>query len=238
LGDGRRRKVDVQIVTATNADLSGKIKALEFRYDLWARLNGMSVTLPSLERRGDDIPLLLMHLLRCQALSRRLPLPSIPLSLLPRLVAYPWSGNVRGLRSYAQRVFDLSRGEVPDESAFLAALPDVCDASLAIAHASALPHAFPEEKPPATLTDRLQQLRLSELALLAEALDRTRDPVTGAINRAKAAALLKGKSRCSTNEFDRWVSGVWKMLTSVHQEHAMEQFPDLLHSLKLNKEVG
>ncbi len=123
LGDGKSSRVDVQLVTATNADLAQKIKVHDFRYDLWARLNGMPVSLPPLARRRDDILLLLRHLLRCQALNRERAIPVIPRAVEAVLRDFPWTGNVRGLRSYAQRVFDMAGGLEPHETVFLKALP-------------------------------------------------------------------------------------------------------------------
>ena len=249
LGDGRQQQVNVQLVTATNADLAAKIKAQEFRYDLWARLNGMPAALPALAQRKDDILLLLQHLLRCQALSRKRPMPTIPPALEERLRNFAWPGNIRGLRSYAQRVFDLAGEHSPDETAFIKALP-VSDShgarrvSLVPPHSHSaddndtIPDASASDHQPQDMAQRLQQLRLEELALLAEALDKTRDPVTGAPNRAKAAAMLKGKAKCSTNEFDRWAQGLWQALNPQSRDHAAQRFPELLPALKLKQHKG
>ena len=68
--------------------------------------------------------------------------------------------------------------------------------------------------------------------MLDQALQRTRDPVTGMLNRAKAAALLKGKLKCSTNEFDRWGRGLWLELSIESQETVTALFPELAGMLK------
>ena len=257
LGDGKTRRVDVQTVTATNADLAQKIKGKEFRYDLWARLNGMPVNLPPLAQRRDDIPLLVRHLLRCQALRRGRPAPVLTVQVEAALGDASWEGSVRGLLSYAQRVFDLAGEAEPDEAVFLEALPR---APGAVSHLSEPLHPLEEgegdiefpSRPRASKsgdaavamgtslhpTDRLQRLRLDELALLDDALQKTRDPVTGAIKRAKAAALLKGKPKCSTNEFDRWVQSLWNELTSESRELVEQRFPDLLLALRLSAKQG
>ena len=89
-----------------------------------------------------------------------------------------------------------------------------------------------QEKPFDNAQDRLQHLRLEELALLHQALEQTRDALTGAPSRAKAAALLKGKPKCNTNEFDRWVMNIWNELTPESCKQAQEHFPDLMLALK------
>lgn len=247
LGDGRTSKVNVQIVSATNADLAKKIKENDFRYDLWARLNGMHVVLPSLEQRRDDIPMLLRHLLRCEALSRERAVPGLPESLEVRLRDHLWQTNVRGLLAYVQRVFDLSGDREPDEAVFNLALtqqqavdgPGVekgqdegkqVQRPMDTAEAEnnlkiAVPHF-------GNAQDWLQHLRLEELAILQRALEQTRDALTGAPSRAKAAALLKRKPKCNTNEFDRWVKTVWDELTPESCKQAQERFPELMLALK------
>lgn len=232
LGDGQTARVDVQIVTATNSDIAQKIKAKEFRYDLWARLNGMHVALPTLAQRREDIPMLVFHLLRCQAIKRDRPVPQWPLSLEPLLAEFPWEGNVRALRSYAQRVFDLAGDSEPDESVFRSALP------LAnIATDETMPQQAVRQQPcgirATNLPDNIQRLRLEELGLLNEALNQTRDPVTKETNRAKAAALLKGKSKCSTNEFDRWVKIIGEQLSPENHQLAVNHYPELAYALEL-----
>lgn len=243
LGDGKTSKVNVQIVSATNADLTKKIKAHEFRDDLQFRLSGMPVVLPSLEQRREDIPLLVRHLLRNQAFQRGLPVPSLPEHLETVLRDFPGQGNVRGLLSYTQRVFDLAGNIEPDEAVFLSALPAAPFAEEGSRGDGALIQCTAEtvngmKEPNAAMPsfdsaqDRLQYLRLEELALLQRTLEQTRDALTGAPSRAKAAALLKGKPKCNTNEFDRWVKTVWGELTPESRKHAQGSFPDLMLALK------
>lgn len=247
LGDGKTSRVDVQIVSATNADLTKKIKAHEFRDDLQYRLCGTPVVLPSLEQRREDIPLLVRHLLRSQAIQRGLPVPKLPQCLEPMLQKFPWQGNVRGLVSFTQRVFDLAGNAEPDEAVFLAALPQRAPPSLEInderqvevtrlqptSELVAGVKKYDRAAPPfESAQGWLQYLRLEELAVLQRALEQTVDPLTGVPNRAKAAALLKGKPKCSTNEFDRWLKTVWDDLTPESCEHALERFPYLKSALK------
>jgi len=242
LGDGKTSRVDVQIVSATNADLSQRIKNRQFRYDLWARLNGMPVTLPSLAQRRDDIPLLVRHLLRCQAILRGHSVPELPAGVEMELGRHPWEGNVRALRSYAQRVFDRAGDGKPDAAMFRAALPESGGAfslgSFASGNRETETAATRTTLGPADPLDRLQQLRLDEFALLYEALEQTRDPISGAVNRAKAAALLKGKARCSTNEFDRWVVAIWSDLNADSRAAVAARFPEIALTIKLPAAEG
>ncbi len=248
LGDGKTSRVNVQIVSATNADLPKKIKENEFRYDLWSRLSGMHVALPSLEQRREDIPLLVRHLLRCEALHRDppRPVPDLPEHLEAMLRNFAWQGhgNVRGLLKYAQMVFDLAGNSEPGEAEFVAALPKSVEPALSALpdQTSRLSEDISKSVAPLTIgvlsgQDAValrQSLFLNELALLQRVLEQTRDPVTGALSRAKAAALLKGKQKCSTNEFDRWVQGIWgdDDLSPETRQEAQERFPDLMSVLK------
>ena len=256
LGDGKTGKINVQIVSATNADLPKKIKANEFRYDLWARLSGMHVALPSLEQRREDIPMLVRHLLRCEALdtARKRVIPSLPEHLEAKLRDLPWEGNVRGLLSYVQRVFDLAGNAEPDDAVFLAALPPYLSTSSpfdggdgvderALIKRTAEKIAKVSGQNAAALSSEsaqnwLQYLRLEELALLQLALEQTRDALTGMPSRAKAAAMIKGKPKCSTNDFDRWVKNVGKQLSPENRLSATIRFPELADILQtqLDKE--
>lgn len=236
LGDGKETHVNVQIVSATNADLPAKIRSKEFRYDLWARLNGMPIALPSLAQRRGDILLLIQHMLRCQALLRSQQVPVLPLKLAAELTGVNWAGNARGVWMYAQRVLDLAGGSQPQlehyRSAILQATEDVqlgC-AMMAVPQA-ANGVSTVELVQSRTLSDQVQYLRLEELELLHRALMETRHPVTRDLNYAGAAALLKGKSICSSNEFHRWLKAVWKDLTPKTQDVATLRFPELLPAI-------
>ncbi len=238
LGDGKKSRVDVQIVAATNADLALKIKNKDFRQALWERINGMQVTLPALAQRREDIPLLVRHHLRCQAIERGIkrgepiPIPELPVNIEATLRDFPWSGNVRQLGHYARKVFDLAGDEAPKEHHFSDALPPRPEIlSDNPGAASVIPLGQPSTGG-VEASDRLQLLRLEELALLYAALEKTRDPVGGTTNRAKAAALLKGKPKCNTNEFDRWVKTLWDELTPENRNLAVQRFPELLAVLK------
>jgi len=229
LGDVEPRQVDVQIVSATNANLARRVKDGEFRQDLWERLRGTAISLPALEQREEDILPLIRHLLRVEALGRKRPLLPVPESLERKLCRNRWDGNVRSLAKYAGRVFDIAGDKTPDADSFIMALPraelesDEGESS----RRDESSHPTLPLNGASDVADGLQDLRFHELGLLDRALQHTRDPVTHDLNRAKAAALLKGKRKCSTNEFDRWAKGLWSELSPGSRERAARDFPDM-----------
>ena len=100
--------VDVRIVSATNRDLTGLLKDGRFREDLYYRLAGVVIELPTLRDRREDVEPLLAHFLAEAAGSG--PIPRIEASTLDLLVAYDWPGNVRELRNEVRRLLALTDG--------------------------------------------------------------------------------------------------------------------------------
>lgn len=103
LGDTRPRRADVRVVCATNADLSTMLREGTFREDLFYRINLITVTLPPLRERRDDIPLLVDHLLRkaCQSVNREV--PEVTEEAMNLLKRQPWPGNIRQLSNIVER---------------------------------------------------------------------------------------------------------------------------------------
>jgi len=99
LGDNRVRKVDVRIIASTNQDLRAKIAQKEFREDLFYRLSVITIELPPLRDRIEDIPLLAEHLVakNCKKLNQ--PLKTISSHVMELLLKHPWQGNVRELEN-------------------------------------------------------------------------------------------------------------------------------------------
>lgn len=230
LGDGRTSSIDVQVVAATNANLAQLVKTNQFRLDLYTRLGGSVIQVPSLTERRSDLPLLLRHLQRRAGLQRKLSHPffSLPLEAIAQAYEQSWPGNIRDLWNFVQRAFDAARGEPLRAQHYKAAVPDdLLERPSKIAHDNA-PRL--EGIPEAILRspgDFLERLILRELSLLYSALDHTRDPLTGAPNRAKAAALLKGRARTSTNDFDRWLRRLLSRLSPERRQALLAIYPDL-----------
>jgi two-component system, NtrC family, response regulator GlrR len=111
LGSSKIRTADVRIIAATNADLSHSLREGRFRRDLYYRLNVLTLTLPPLRERRDDIPLLADHFVR--KLDRKDGKRAIGLSddALKKLCRYNWPGNVRELEAVIQRSVLFSEGE-------------------------------------------------------------------------------------------------------------------------------
>ena len=108
VGDTEMRQVDVRIIAATNRDLQAMVAAGQFREDLFYRIHVITVTLPPLRERKEDIPLLIEHFLarhRRQKTKRLMP------DCAARMLAYPWPGNVRELENEIERLVVLAGDE-------------------------------------------------------------------------------------------------------------------------------
>src|SRR5499425_783273 len=120
LGGVQEIQVDVRIIAATNIDLRQMVREGRFREDLFYRLNVITVELPPLRQRKEDIPLLVDFFLKKYAEENSRPTPRITPEALRPLMAYSWPGNVRELENVIERAVVLSSG--PEISVEL--LPD------------------------------------------------------------------------------------------------------------------
>lgn len=112
LGSTETIPVDVRIITATNQDLSTKIKQKLFREDLYYRLNAMRIEISPMSERKEDIPLLVDYLIRqcCQELGKSL--KQISPQAMEILLEYSWPGNVRELYNTMERAIILSQNSI------------------------------------------------------------------------------------------------------------------------------
>ncbi|HEV2705700.1 MAG TPA: sigma-54 dependent transcriptional regulator [Pyrinomonadaceae bacterium] len=112
VGSTRDRSADVRIIAATNRRLAEDVHAGRFRADLFYRLNVISLHIPPLRERREDIPALIEHFLA--RYRERFNRPALALSndARARLLAYDWPGNVRELRNTIERAAALSAGDV------------------------------------------------------------------------------------------------------------------------------
>jgi DNA-binding NtrC family response regulator len=108
LGGVQEIQVDVRIIAATNVDLRQMVKEGKFREDLFYRLNVISLDLPPLRQRREDIPLLVQHFLQKYSEENELPKRRIATEALRSLVGYSWPGNVRELENTIERAVVLS----------------------------------------------------------------------------------------------------------------------------------
>lgn len=108
LGDSRPRKVDVRVVSATNRDLRQLVADRSFREDLFYRINLITIHLPALRERRDDIPLLARHF--AEQVTRRNALPAVAFSAdaMRFLQQLPFPGNIRELKNLVERTLLVS----------------------------------------------------------------------------------------------------------------------------------
>jgi DNA-binding NtrC family response regulator len=111
LGSDRFQQADVKVVSATNRDLSLCIEARQFRQDLYFRLNVLSIHLPPLRERRQDIELLACHELEDFARSNEAPRKSFTTGAMRLLVRYDWPGNVRELNNVVRRAIVACDGD-------------------------------------------------------------------------------------------------------------------------------
>ena len=114
LGDSRPRKTDIRVVSATNADLSKMVSEHTFREDLFYRINLITVKLPALRERREDIPLLARHFADRQAEINNLLRTEFSSDALNFLSRLPFPGNIRELKNLVERTILVSGKEVLD----------------------------------------------------------------------------------------------------------------------------
>ena len=102
--DGVTFSTDVRIITATNRDLRDRITAGEFREDLYYRLNVITLRVPPLRDRAEDVRILLRHFLAQASAAHQRPVPELTAAAEQRLMAHRWPGNVRELKNVTERL--------------------------------------------------------------------------------------------------------------------------------------
>jgi DNA-binding NtrC family response regulator len=111
VGSSKTQKVNVRMLSATNADLRGECAAGRFREDLLFRLNTVEINLPPLRERREDIPALAAHFLARYAARYRRPIQGLEPAALQMMMNYGWPGNVRELDHTIERAVLMARGE-------------------------------------------------------------------------------------------------------------------------------
>ncbi|HRQ65358.1 MAG TPA: sigma-54 dependent transcriptional regulator [Xanthomonadaceae bacterium] len=166
VGGSRDIRVDARVVAATNRDLATEVAAGRFREDLYYRLNVVPITLPPLEQRREDIPLLVRHFAERAARQHGVAETRIPAELLRTLMARAWPGNVRELANTVERLVLLAEDAemAPDD------LPEVAPPTQA-------PTSF-------ALPEHGLHWESHEKDVLTQALERAQG------NRSRAARLL------------------------------------------------
>ncbi|MDQ5978313.1 MAG: two-component system, NtrC family, response regulator AtoC [Verrucomicrobiota bacterium] len=110
IGGTKTLNVDVRLVAATNRNLEQMVKEGKFREDLFFRLNVVRITTPALRERAEDIPVLLEHFIKVYAKENAYEPVQIEPGAMRQLQTYPWPGNIRELRNFAENAVVLRRG--------------------------------------------------------------------------------------------------------------------------------
>jgi two-component system, NtrC family, response regulator AlgB len=112
VGGDETIEIDARIIAASNRDLEHEVAAGHFREDLFYRLNVISLRVPALRERPEDIRPLVEHFLTAAALRNRRPGLRLSPEAMEALCAYPWPGNIRELRNAIERAVVLSQSDV------------------------------------------------------------------------------------------------------------------------------
>ena len=172
VGGSAARRVDVRVIAATNRELAEEVAERRFREDLYYRINVMSIHLPALRDRPEDIPALAQHFVKRYAQSLGMPAAGISPAALSALARHAWPGNVRELENAIERALVLAGGGTVEVSH----LPWVVNGEQPAAGGS---RSFSDGD--LSVKRRVREL---ERSLIASALGRT------AGNRTHAARLL------------------------------------------------
>ena len=164
-------KVDVRILAATNRDLQEDVSAGKFREDLYYRLNVVTIRVPPLRERVEDIPLLAQHFLETYARKNKKRIKGFTPLAMDMFLKYDWPGNVRELENAVERAVILGPGDYISEK------------ELPLSIAKAYPHGEELDRPPA-VSKEPQSLEEAEKEAVLAALK-----VAGG-NKSETARLL------------------------------------------------
>ena len=129
VGGHSTQKVDVRIIAATNRDLQEAVSQKEFREDLYYRLNVFPVKIPPLRDRGEDLPLLIEHIVKKFSVKHGKTINSIHPDSHRELMNYAWPGNIRELENVIERAVIVSKNQVLEVGDWLVNACKVTDSS-------------------------------------------------------------------------------------------------------------
>jgi len=169
LGSNKSIQLDVRVIAATNQDIESALEEGTFRKDLYYRLNTLTVDIPPLRERKEDIPLLADHILSMYAKVHKKNVTTISPEVIEQFMNYSWPGNVRELEKVIERGVVLAKGTV--------------------VHTEQLPEEIKEVKQASRQQDFMgntlsESVELLETKMIKDILDKTSG------NREKAAKML------------------------------------------------
>ncbi|OGW51774.1 MAG: two-component system response regulator [Nitrospirae bacterium RBG_19FT_COMBO_42_15] len=191
VGGTKTLKIDVRVIAATNKELDKEVKAGRFRDDLFYRLNVVTIHMPSLKERKEDIVPLSDHFLRYYKEKNNKTIKGLHPEALGLLQNYNWPGNVRELENAIERAVIMSRGEY------------IAPSDFPIAIQSALPSDSPLSKggQRGVDVDAGKSIKDVEKSLIVRTLNETKN------NRTKAAGLLGITRRTLLNKIKEYKIG-------------------------------
>jgi DNA-binding NtrC family response regulator len=181
LGGRQEQKVDVRIIAATNMDPSEAVRSGKLRDDLYYRLNVVSIVLPPLRERCEDLPLLVQSFLSEFASTAGKPLAAVDQDVMRIFERYGWPGNVRELRNVIERATILATGEFIEPR-----------------HLPSTLLAGDEQGPPALAITPGTTVDEAERQLIELTLQHTRD------NKTRAAEILGISLKTLHNKLNRF----------------------------------
>jgi len=111
VGSGELRKVDARVIAATNRDLTDMVKRNQFRKDLYYRLKAVSMEIPPIRERKEDIPLFINYFSKNIAEDNKLPTVEFTDEAMDLLTRYTWPGNVREIKNFVETIIVLAKGK-------------------------------------------------------------------------------------------------------------------------------
>ena len=182
LGSSKTIELDVRLVCATNRNLLKMVQEGEFREDLFYRLNVVTIELPPLRERGDDLPLLLNNFLKNYSEENGFEPPYLAAETQTILRNYNWPGNVRELRNFCENLVVLHRGKEVTPKDLDPRFSEI---------------SFPDEKI-YKHDQKTLSIEENEKRILRNALAQSKG------NRTKAAELMGISRRTLHRKLDRW----------------------------------
>ena len=176
VGSNKPVKVDVRVISATNCDLAKLVEDKKFRQDLYFRIKGVSISLPPLRNRKEDMPELVYHFLEESCLELGMAIKNISERAMVALLNYHWPGNIRQLQNIIRMMVVISEGD----------MIDTCDLPPEIYSQPQLTEGLYTDSSAALAGKPLEEIE-------KEAIMSTLDMVDG--NREKAAKILGIGSR-------------------------------------------
>lgn len=189
VGANSNQTVDVRVISSTNQDLETSLHNKTFREDLYYRLNVLTVILPPLRERVEDIPLLAQYFLRLTCKELGLPTKEVTPEVLQWMSACSWPGNVRELQSFIRRMTVFCTGERID----LALVQTVIGKREQVAHSQGHPQGFKEGVPMAYKEAKAEVVNAFTLEYVRDLLTKTRGNVS-------EAARISGLSRVAVQK--------------------------------------